>query len=151
MLISATTCKVIECFRIIDTAIFYSLITYEIPRDTIIQRRGKEHSVDAEDYYPSEVIGVPITTMVLNGACKLQWKADWRMRLIERNIAYEMHGDDFLNSVRTELYICKVNDHFPPILFWYGLFSEQHGKKSLRSQVIDFRSSRLMIFCWLRV
>jgi lysyl-tRNA synthetase class 1 len=134
MPISPTTGKVIEHIRILDIDINNGRLTYEIPVNILIQKPGAEYSVSAEDYYVDEPLATPITISVLNGACKLQWKADWAMRLIARNITYEMHGDDLLDSARTVENICTALHHEKPILFHYGLFSDQHGKKISKSK-----------------
>lgn len=129
MPISPTSGRVIEHIRILEIDVQKGQITYEIPRSVLVQRPGLEYSVTTEEYYSCEPIGRPTTISVLNGHCKLQWKADWAMRLISRNISFEMHGEDLTDSARTVLKICRELRHEPPILFRYGLFSDSMGKK----------------------
>lgn len=134
MPISPDTGKVIEHIRILEVDIQQGLLTYEIPPDILVQRPGAEYSITAADYYPDEQLATPITISVLNGNCKLQWKADWAMRLIARNVSYEMHGDDLLDSARMVDAICQVLRREKPVLFHYGLFSDQDGKKISKSK-----------------
>ncbi len=129
MPISPTSGRVIEHIRILETDIQKGQITYEIPRNVLVQRPGLEYSVTTEEYYSRELISRPTTVSVLNGHCKLQWKADWAMRLISRNISFEMYGEDLTDSARTVLKICRELRHEPPILFRYGLFSDGMGRK----------------------
>lgn len=129
MPISPFSGRVIEHIRILETDESRGQLTYEIPRNVLVQRPGDEYSVTAEEYYPQEPLDRPVTISVLDGHCKLQWKADWAMRLIARNISFEMHGEDLLDSARTVLDICAVLGHEPPLLFQYGLFSDDRGRK----------------------
>jgi lysyl-tRNA synthetase, class I len=129
MPISPFTGRVIEHIRILETDESRGHLTYEIPRNVLVQRPGDEYSVTSEEYYPQEPLDRPVTISVLDGHCKLQWKADWAMRLIARNISFEMHGEDLIDSARTVQDICAVLGHEPPLLFQYGLFSDDHGRK----------------------
>ncbi|MFJ4145093.1 aldehyde dehydrogenase family protein [Pseudomonas sp. NPDC089734] len=109
-------------------------ITYQIPPDLLINRPGEEYSITSREYYADEPIGEDITTSVLNGHCKLQWKADWAMRLIHRDISFEMHGEDLTDSANTVRDICKVLGVQAPILMKYGLFTDKVGKKISKSK-----------------
>lgn len=109
-------------------------IVYQIPPDLLINRPGEEYSITSQEYYADEPIGEDITTSVLDGHCKLQWKADWAMRLIHRNIAFEMHGEDLTDSANTVRDICQVLDVRAPILMKYGLFTDIAGKKISKSK-----------------
>ncbi|KPC32328.1 Uncharacterized protein ABJ99_4634 [Pseudomonas syringae pv. cilantro] len=71
---------------------------------------------------------------MLDGHCKLQWKADWAMRLIHRNTAFEMHGEDLTDSAHTVRDICKVLGVQPPLLMKYGLFTDITGHKISKSK-----------------
>lgn len=143
MPISPISGRVIEHIRILETDEARGLLTYEIPRNVLIQRPGDEYSVTAQEYYPQEPINRPITVSVLDGHCKLQWKADWAMRLIARNISFEMHGEDLTDSAHTVRDICAVLGHEPPVLFKYDLFSDAQGKKISKTQGNGFSLERV--------
>ncbi|MEU9832642.1 hypothetical protein AB0D67_14025 [Streptosporangium sp. NPDC048047] len=134
MPISEATGRVIEHIRVLEVDPSTGTITYEIPEDILIQRPGDEYSVEPDEYYEGEPIGVPATVSVLDGRCKLQWKADWAMRLINRSIAYEMHGDDLADSARVVTRICAHLERPVPSFYKYGLFLDDLGRKISKSR-----------------
>ncbi|MEU7916961.1 hypothetical protein [Microbispora bryophytorum] len=143
MPISEITGRVIEHIRVLETDPACGVITYEIPDDILIQRPGDEYSIEPDEYYTGEPIGVPITVSVLDGRCKLQWKADWAMRLINRSIAYEMHGDDLADSARVVKQICAHLERPAPIFYKYGLFLDELGRKISKSKGNGFDLDRI--------
>lgn len=134
MPISDFSGRVIEHLVVKHVDLQRSEITYQIPPDLLINRPGEEYSVSSQEYYAEEPVGEDITTSVLDGHCKLQWKADWAMRLIHRNIAFEMYGEDLTDSANTVRDICRILDVRTPLLVKYGLFTDIAGKKISKSK-----------------
>lgn len=71
---------------------------------------------------------------VLNGNCKLQWKADWGMRWAALGVDYEMNGKDLIDSFKLSSKICKTIDGTPPENLTYELFLDDEGKKISKSK-----------------
>lgn len=71
---------------------------------------------------------------VLNGNCKLQWKADWGMRWTALGVDYEMSGKDLIDSVKLSGKICKIIGGVPPEGISYELFLDENGKKISKSK-----------------
>lgn len=134
MPVSRFSGRVIEHLVVRHVDLHRGEIVYQIPPDLLINRPGEEYSITSQEYYVDEPIGEDITTSVLDGHCKLQWKADWAMRLIHRNTAFEMHGEDLTDSANTVRDICQVLDVQAPILMKYGLFTDIAGKKISKSK-----------------
>ncbi|WP_122350080.1 aldehyde dehydrogenase family protein [Pseudomonas coronafaciens] len=134
MPISRHSGRVIEHLVIQSVDLSRGEIVYTIPPDLLINRPGEEYSITSQEYYADEPIGENITVSVLDGHCKLQWKADWAMRLIHRNTAFEMHGEDLTDSANTVRDICKVLGVQPPLLMRYGLFTDMTGHKISKSK-----------------
>ncbi|MGO1054333.1 hypothetical protein [Crossiella sp. CA198] len=134
MPVSAYTGRVIEHTRVLSVDPVVGSLTYEIPADVIIQRPGLDYGVEPQEYYAGEPIGEPITVSALGGACKLQWKADWAMRLLARGVAYEMHGEDLAASAQVVRRIFARLRREPPVLFGYGLFTDERGHKISKSR-----------------
>lgn len=82
---------------------------------------------------------------ILNGNCKLQWKADWGMRWVALGIDYEMNGKDLIDSFKLSSKICKIIGGTPPVNFTYELFLDQDGKKISKS-----KGNGLSIDDWLK-
>ncbi|MCE7003525.1 hypothetical protein LWC34_11900 [Kibdelosporangium philippinense] len=133
MPISANTGQVLEHTRVLDVDPAAGTITYEIPEDVVIQRPGMEYGAEPHEVYPHDPIGEPITVSALGGACKLQWKADWSLRLLSRDTAYEMHGEDLTGSANVVRSVFHRLDRVPPVLFSYGLFVDERGRKISKS------------------
>lgn len=133
MPISARTGRIIEHTRVLDVDPVAGTLTYEIPADVIIQRPGLDYGLEPHEHYPDEPIGEPVTVSALGGACKLQWKADWAMRLLARGVAYEMHGEDLTGSAQVVRQIFARLRREPPVLFRYGLFADERGRKISKS------------------
>ncbi|MBX8545245.1 aldehyde dehydrogenase family protein [Pseudomonas cichorii] len=134
MPVSRFSGRIIEHLVVRNVDLQRGEITYRIPPDLLINRPGEEYSITSQEYYTDEPIGEDITTSVLDGYCKLQWKADWAMRLIHRNISFEMHGEDLTDSANTVRDICAVLEVQAPILMKYGLFTDIAGKKISKSK-----------------
>lgn len=75
-----------------------------------------------------------IETSVIDGNCKLQWRADWGMRWAAFDINYEMHGKDLQSSAAIGEKICRKIGCTPPNLFRYELFLDEEGKKISKSK-----------------
>lgn len=74
------------------------------------------------------------TVSVLNGGCKLQWKADWGMRWASLGVDYEMSGKDLIDSVKLSSKICRAIGGNPPEGISYELFLDDEGKKISKSK-----------------
>ncbi|MER5268031.1 hypothetical protein ABTZ99_38660 [Actinosynnema sp. NPDC002837] len=129
MPLSPITGRVIEHTRVLDVDHRLGTITYEIPKDVIIQRPGLDHGLEPHEYYVGEPIGEPVTVSALGGHCKFQWKADWALRLLSGDVAYEMHGQDLADSARVVRQVFRRLRREPPVLFEYGLFVDERGRK----------------------
>ncbi len=77
--------------------------------------------------------GERITTSILKGECKLQWKADWAMRWAAMDVDYEMAGKDLIDSVRVSGRIARLLGKKPPCNFIYELFLDENGEKISKS------------------
>ncbi|MDR0942830.1 MAG: lysine--tRNA ligase [Holosporales bacterium] len=71
---------------------------------------------------------------ILDGNCKLQWKADWGARWAAFGIDYEMNGKDLIDSFKLSSRICKTIGGIPPENMTYELFLDQEGKKISKSK-----------------
>lgn len=134
MPVSRFSGKLIEHIVIRDIDLARGEITYRIPSNLLVIRPGNDYSIRTQDYYKGEPIDEDISTSVLNGHCKLQWKADWAMRLIHLKVAFEMHGEDLTDSAHTARDICRLLDAPPPLLIKYGLFTDSAGRKISKSK-----------------
>jgi lysyl-tRNA synthetase class 1 len=74
------------------------------------------------------------TLSILNGNCKLQWKADWAMRWAHHGVDYEMFGKDIQPSADLSSQICKILGKEPPMQFRYELFVDEKGQKISKSK-----------------
>ena len=86
-----------------------------------------------------------MTTPVIGGRCKLQWKPDWAMRWAALGVDYEMAGKDLIDSVKLSSEICRVLGATPPEGFNYELFLDEKGQKISKS-----KGNGLTIEEWLR-
>ncbi|HUZ33998.1 MAG TPA: lysine--tRNA ligase [Xanthobacteraceae bacterium] len=87
----------------------------------------------------------PVTTPVIGGRCKLQWKPDWAMRWVALGVDYEMAGKDLIDSVKLSSAICRALGGLPPDGFNYELFLDENGQKISKS-----KGNGLTIEEWLR-
>ena len=71
---------------------------------------------------------------VLNGNCKLQWKADWGMRWNALGVDFEMNGKDLIESFKLSSKICRTIGGTPPENLTYELFLDDEGKKISKSK-----------------
>lgn len=89
--------------------------------------------------------GKEFKTSVLDGQCKLQWKADWGMRWYALGVDYEMSGKDLIDSVILSSQICRILGGTPPVTLTYELFLDKDGKKISKS-----KGNGLSVEEWLR-
>jgi lysyl-tRNA synthetase class 1 len=82
---------------------------------------------------------------VLDGNCKLQWKADWGMRWAAIGVDYEMNGKDLIDSFKLSSQICRAIGGTPPENMTYELFLDNDGKKISKS-----KGNGLSMDEWLR-
>ena len=78
--------------------------------------------------------GASFTTSILDGAAKLQWKADWAMRWFALDVDYEMSGKDLIDSVKLSSAIVRALGAAPPETFTYELFLDEAGQKISKSK-----------------
>ena len=108
----------------------------------ISERTGKVLQVPVEEIklenksiiYRDPETGKLEEASVLNGNCKLQWKADWGMRWVALGIDYEMNGKDLIDSFKLSSKICKEIGGIPPENLTYELFLDDEGKKISKSK-----------------
>ncbi len=134
MPISEITGKILEHIVITDINADNGEITYYIPSDEIVNKPGHEYGVELRDLYQEEILDKEQTVSVFNGKAKLQWKADWSMRLLYRNIHFEMHGEDLIDSASVAQQIYSALHKPAPRLYKYGLFLDASGKKISKSK-----------------
>jgi lysyl-tRNA synthetase class 1 len=84
--------------------------------------------------YQHPETGQTVTTSILNGACKLQWKADWGGHWAASQVDYEMSGKDLIDSVKLSSKICRIVGETPPETMTYELFLGEDGDKISKSK-----------------
>ena len=89
--------------------------------------------------------GEKITSDILNGNCKLQWKVDWAMRWFTFDVDFEMYGKDLTESAILSSKICRTLGKNPPNGFAYELFLDEKGEKISKS-----KGNGITIDEWLR-
>ena len=89
--------------------------------------------------------GKKLQIEVINGNCKLQWKADWAMRWFTFDIDFEMYGKDLTESAILSNKICRALGKRPPNGFAYELFLDEKGEKISKS-----KGNGISIEQWLR-
>ncbi len=82
---------------------------------------------------------------ILDGNCKLQWKADFGMRWYALDIDYEMYGKDIIPSAELAQKICKILGGKKPHNYFYELFLDGSGQKISKS-----KGNGISIEEWLR-
>ena len=142
MPVSPFSGKIIEHVKIKDINPLEGTYTYVIPSDAIIQKKGVGYGISPSEYYPDDPLDQEVTMSALNGHSKLQWKVDWPMRMVSRNIAYEMHGEDLEPAANIAYKICRVLETAPPVLYKHGLILDGHGKKISKSNGNGFSLER---------
>ncbi len=108
----------------------------------ICPRTGKVLQVPVEEIdlvndfivYTDPSTGTLEKVSVLDGHCKLQWKADWGMRWAALGVDYEMSGKDLIDSVKLSGQICRIIGGIPPEGISYELFLDEEGKKISKSK-----------------
>jgi len=116
----------------------HSGIVLQVP---VISHDAKAGTITYED--PDTK--APVTTPVIGGRTKLQWKPDWAMRWVALGIDYEMAGKDLIDSVKLSGEICRALGGAPPEGFNYELFLDEQGQKISKS-----KGNGLTIDEWLR-
>ena len=89
--------------------------------------------------------GERFETSIYQGACKLQWKADWAMRWHALDVDYEMSGKDLIESVKLSGRVCQVLGSRPPVGYTYELFLDEQHQKISKS-----KGNGLSVEEWLR-
>jgi lysyl-tRNA synthetase class 1 len=89
--------------------------------------------------------GKKVKTSILNGACKLQWKADFAMRWAALDVDYEIYGKDIKANAYLYDKICAIIGKTPPQQMNYELFLDENGQKISKS-----KGNGLTIDEWLR-
>jgi lysyl-tRNA synthetase class 1 len=78
--------------------------------------------------------GKDVTTSILDGNCKLQWKPDFAMRWAAFDVDYELYGKDIQASADIYDKICRVLGKVPPQQMSYELFLDEGGQKISKSK-----------------
>ncbi|MDR2666769.1 MAG: lysine--tRNA ligase [Holosporales bacterium] len=104
--------------------------TGEVLQVPVAEARPQNHSI----VYKNPNTERLEETSVLDGNCKLQWKADWGMRWTAIGVDYEMNGKDLIDSFKLSSRICKVIEGIPPENMTYELFLDEEGKKISKSK-----------------
>ena len=86
-----------------------------------------------------------VTTSILDGKCKLQWKVDFAMRWAAFDVDYEIYGKDIQANAKIYNKLCKLLDKQPPNQMFYELFLDVDGQKISKS-----RGNGLTIDQWLK-
>jgi lysyl-tRNA synthetase class 1 len=113
-------------------------IVLQVP---VIAHDAKAGTITYEDPQTKQ----PVTTPVIGGRCKLQWKPDWAMRWVALGVDYEMAGKDLIDSVKLSGEICRALGGTLPEGFNYELFLDEKGQKISKS-----KGNGLTIEEWLR-
>ncbi|ELP8106917.1 TPA: aldehyde dehydrogenase family protein [Vibrio vulnificus] len=131
---SSKTGAVLEHIKVTQINVDSGTITYIIPSNEVVNKPGFEYAIPLSELYKDEILDTEITVSVLDGMCKLQWKADWAMRQMMRNIQFEMHGEDLRSSANVAQKIAHAIGYTPPVFYPYGLFLDDCGKKISKSK-----------------
>lgn len=134
MPVSLNTGKILEHIKISEIDVIGGKMTYYIPSGEVVNKPGLEYAVSLAELYKDEVLDKEVTVSVLNGACKLQWKADWAMRQFVHRINFEMHGEDLRVSASIAKRIAELLGYPPAFFYPYGLFLDENGKKISKSK-----------------
>jgi lysyl-tRNA synthetase, class I len=78
--------------------------------------------------------GKKLSTSILDGNSKLQWKVDWAMRWFTFDVDFEMYGKDLTESAILSSKVCKILGKRPPNGFAYELFLDEKGEKISKSK-----------------
>ncbi len=99
----------------------------------VLQAKVIETKRDSIVYEHPET-GKNIETKVTGGACKLQWKADWAMRMAAQQVDYEMCGKDLIDSFKLSSKIVRILGESPPENLTYEMFLGKDGDKISKSK-----------------
>ncbi len=91
-------------------------------------------------------MGREVETSVMNGHCKMQWKADWAMRWFALGVDYEMSGKDLYESVKISSRIVKAMGGKVPEGFNYELFLDEKGARISKTK----GNESIRVDDWLR-
>jgi len=114
--------------------------TGKVLESGVISVNNKEYTIK----YIND-LGEEVTSSLLDGNCKLQWKADFGMRWHSLEVDYEMYGKDIIPSADLAKKICKIMGGKPPHNFHYELFLDDLGQKISKS-----KGNGLTIDEWMR-
>lgn len=131
---SPLTGKVLEHIKVINTNLDKGEITFIIPSDEVVNKPGYDYAVPLSNLYKDEMLDTAQTVSVLNGYCKLQWKADWAMRQMARNIHFEMHGEDLRASAIISNRIADIVNYPPPSVLSVWTIPRSSGEKNIKIQ-----------------
>ena len=96
----------------------------------IVETKPESSTIVYKDPETGELVEISI----LDGNCKLQWKADWGMRWVALGVDYEMNGKDLIDSFKLSSKICRTIGGIPPENLTYELFLDEEGKKISKSK-----------------
>lgn len=111
----------------------------------VLQVPVLQYDKDAGTITYQNELGNIITSEVINGKCKLQWKPDFGMRWAALDVDFEMYGKDHLVNGPIYTKICKVLGGTSPHQSYYELFLDENGQKISKS-----KGNGLTIDEWLR-
>ncbi len=105
----------------------------------VLQVKIQSINVDDKTLTYIDEAGREITTSILGGNCKLQWKPDWAMRWYALGVDYEMCGKDLKPSFDMSGKILKCLGHkekkiYAPVNLVYELFLDKNGEKISKSK-----------------
>mgnify|MGYP001285620708 CR=1 FL=1 len=145
-----------ECYKtgVFDTTLLEILALHDEIRALVLPTLGEERQETYSPFLPicahtGRVLQVPvirtdpvhgtityrdqtseeIEVSVMEGNCKLQWKADWAMRWKTFAVDYEMSGKDLIPSLQLSSQICTLLSGNPPENLTYELFLDEKGEK----------------------
>ena len=114
--------------------------TGRVQQVKIIDKDIKSHRI----VYNNED-GKAISISILDGNCKLQWKADFAMRWAAFNVDYEIYGKDIQANAKIYNKICILLGQKYPHQMSYELFLDENGQKISKS-----KGNGLSIDSWLK-
>ena len=103
--------------------------TGRILQAKVVSRDLKSNTITYINQYNKK-----ITTSVLNGKCKLQWKVDFAMRWAAFDVDYEIYGKDIQANVKIYNKLCELFGKHPPNQMSCELFLDADGHKISKSK-----------------
>jgi lysyl-tRNA synthetase class 1 len=100
----------------------------------VLQAKVVERNIDSREITYLDENNKAVTVSVLNGNCKLQWKADFAMRWAALDVDYEMYGKDIQANAHLYDKICRILGKAPPQQMPYELFLDETGQKISKSK-----------------